>query len=120
MFPYRLLDKTCSIQRQTLGPGTTTKTTVAAGIRCAAYGASGWGVAADGGVYDNRPTIYVGDLTGSQIPGGLKEGDFISVAGVIPGGDLTYIVRRTNFWQNAAIFRSAVIYSTSVEPVPNT
>lgn len=119
MFPWKLLDKTCTILRQTAGPGTATLATIATGIRCAAYGASGWGVGSDGGVYDNRPQVYVGDLTGKQIPGGLKDGDFLQVAGVIPGGTVTYIVRRTNFWQNVPLSGNSVLYSTNVEPVPS-
>jgi hypothetical protein len=119
MFPTALLDKICNITRQTAGAGTATLTTVATGIKCAAYGASGWNIGSDGGQFDNRPQVYLLDATGSQISGGLQDGDFLEVFKVIPGGTVNFIVRRINFWQNQALSRSSVLYSTSLEPAPS-
>lgn len=118
ILPRELLDKTVTIQRQAPGAGTATLSTVATGIRCSSYDGSGWSPGADGGVFNNQGSVYVGDMTGSQIPGGLRPGDFLTLAGVEPGSGSKFVVRGVKAYQNYRVFGAGVVYVANCEPVP--
>lgn len=118
MLPTELLDKTAQIQRQAPGPGTATLSTVASGILCSSYDGSGWSPGADGGAFNNQGSVYVGDSSGQQIPGGLRPGDFLLVTGAEPGSGSRFVVRGVKAYQNYAIFGKSIVYVANCEPVP--
>ena len=113
---YRLLDKTATIRRQGPGAGSVASlTVVGTGIKCAKYDGSGWAPSSEGGTYSFQSRVLVGDQTGSQIQGGLQEGDFIDLGPQYA----TYIVRGVHAFQNQRISGLGVIYDCNCECAPS-